>query len=425
MQLNRIELENYRGFDRFDLVPDNKSMVLYGINGSGKTSILRGISHLFSQIISKACNNQFRQPINFTREDVRFGTSTAIVSGLFTLDTGLERSYSICYRKDVGKKMIRHKESSEFMNAFDESYPTNMEAASTIHLPVFAYYGVNRAVLDVPSRIRTKHEFSPFETYQNAISPKTDFRLFFEWFRNQEAAENSKKVELQDFSYTDIALEATRRAIMSMLPELSNIRIMHKPIRMCATKNGQTLCIEQLSDGEKCVLALIGDLARRLAIANPGSENPLCGNGIVLIDEIELHMHPAWQQKIVAILRDAFPNIQFIITTHSPLVLGGLTDDFKVYGLYQASDNDNRILATEMPIGYYDANLVLEEQMQTPSISPQITALESMIFNNINHGNYEKAIQLVNNLRSMTNGTHPAITKAEILIRRKRGLQKS
>lgn len=66
------------------------------------------------------------------------------------------------------------------------------------------------------------------------------------------------------------------------------------PLRMVVNKGSLTISVDLLSDGEKCTLALIGDLARRIALANPNRDNPLDGEGIVLIDEIELHMHPSW-----------------------------------------------------------------------------------------------------------------------------------
>lgn len=77
------------------------------------------------------------------------------------------------------------------------------------------------------------------------------------------------------------------------------------------------LDVLQLSDGEKCTLALFGDIARRLAIANPSLDDPLQGDGVVLIDELELHMHTSWQRKVISMLKKTFPNIQFIITTRS------------------------------------------------------------------------------------------------------------
>ena len=107
--------------------------------------------------------------------------------------------------------------------------------------------------------------------------------------------------------------------------------------------------MEQLSDGEKGFITLIGDIARRLAIANPESKNPLLGEGIILIDEIELHLHPSWQIEIIPQLRDTFPNCQFIIITHSPLVLSSIRnfDNEKLIPL----KNGSLINLTETPYG--------------------------------------------------------------------------
>jgi predicted ATP-binding protein involved in virulence len=107
---------------------------------------------------------------------------------------------------------------------------------------------------------------------------------------------------------------------------------------MTITKQGQELIINQLSDGEKCLLAMVGDLARRLAIANPSLPDPLQGSGVVLIDEIELHLHPKWQREIIPALTRTFPNCQFIVTTHSPQVISQV----KPEGIYILERTDDR-----------------------------------------------------------------------------------
>jgi predicted ATP-binding protein involved in virulence len=106
-------------------------------------------------------------------------------------------------------------------------------------------------------------------------------------------------------------LAYVKMALKEFMPEFSDFRVQRKPLRMKATKNGKDYTIQQLSDGQKCFIALVGDLARRLVIANPRSEKPLEGKGVVLIDELDLHLHPEWQQKMIVDLRTTFPNIQF------------------------------------------------------------------------------------------------------------------
>ena len=97
-------------------------------------------------------------------------------------------------------------------------------------------------------------------------------------------------------------------------------------LRLVVSKRGQQLDLTQLSDGERSLLAMMMDLCRRLSLANPELNDPLQGAGVVLIDEIELHLHPKWQREIVEKLRRTFPRIQFVLTTHSPFLIQSLRD---------------------------------------------------------------------------------------------------
>jgi len=105
------------------------------------------------------------------------------------------------------------------------------------------------------------------------------------------------------------------------LDGFANLRILEEPLGLVVDKNRIALEVFQLSDGERAFLALCTDLSRRLTLANPGLVDPLKGAGVVLIDELELHLHPCWQRSIVEKLRTTFPQIQFIGTTHSPFVI--------------------------------------------------------------------------------------------------------
>jgi predicted ATP-binding protein involved in virulence len=134
-------------------------------------------------------------------------------------------------------------------------------------------------------------------------------------------------------------------------------------------KQGQELIVNQLSDGEKCLLAMVGDLARRLAIANPSLENPLQGEGVVLIDEIELHLHPKWQREIIPALTRTFPNCQFIATTHSPQVIS----EVKPNGIYILEATSEGVVARRPESSYgRDSNRILEDLMGVPARPQEI-----------------------------------------------------
>lgn len=420
MRLQKLYLKNFRGIPEMDLNLDGKSSVFFGINGVGKSSIIMAINALFATIINKIASNQFKQYQPLTVNDIMVGTPEALLYGLFQFDDGIDMRYGFRYvrNKNTATKRGKRADLDVFHEHFDSSYLA--DDASGNPMPIFVSYGVNRAAVDIPVRIKTKHEFGRLSAYENAVAgTKTDFRTFFEWFRNQEDIENAEKVERADLSYRDTALEAVRKAITGMLPELSDIKIKRSPLRMSATKNGKNLRMEQFSDGEKCVLAMLGDLARRLAIANPEAADPLTCGGIVLIDEIELHMHPAWQRKIMPTLQNIFPNIQFIVTTHSPQVLGELNADFNLFRIEQLITEERaNIVATSMEPGLYDSNLVLADLMGTTHVSEEVSRLEALLTTALQERATKEAQFIISKLSELTNGTDPMITQAKIMLRR-------
>jgi predicted ATP-binding protein involved in virulence len=289
-------------------------------------------------------------------------------------------------------------------------------------LPLAVYFPTNRAVLDIPLRIREKHEFRPLSAYDQAlVGGGGNFRLFFEWFRAQEDIENEANAHknlldtqkflteitakersdntekktfvrhspthLNAFEFLGVSedpqLKAVRRAVARLVPSFTQLHVRRLPLRMMVLKklkghaedpsNFQKLEVNQLSDGEKCLLAMAGDLARRLALANPGMPDPLEAEAVVLIDEIELHLHPSWQRRIIEDLTRPFPKCQFIVTTHSPLVLSSVEAD-NIYLL----DGEQATRPSAATFGR-DSNAVLSEVMDvTERPRPIMDALEKI-----------------------------------------------
>ncbi len=189
---------------------------------------------------------------------------------------------------------------------------------------------------------------------------------------------------------------------------------------MVVEKRRKELTVNQLSDGEKCSLAMVGDLARRMAIANPTMRNPLKGDGIGLIDEIDLHLHPGWQRKVVPALKETFPNCQFVLATHSPQVLSHLTPE-SIWILKRTK------LGTEAkhPEDAYgqEAGRILEDIMDVPARPQEIKNQISDLFLAIEQGKINKAKRLLGKMRDAI-GADPDLVKADVLIRRKEVLRK-
>jgi hypothetical protein len=200
------------------------------------------------------------------------------------------------------------------------------------------------------------------------------------------------------------SLPIVREAIEALFPRGRDLRIERSPQRMVIDVGGVALDVAQLSDGEKCLLAMTGDLARRMVLAAPYAERPLEHPAVVLIDEIELHLHPGLQRTIVPSLRKVFPKVQLIVSTHSPQVLSSvraenvrLLRDFAVEPLERATwqRDTNRIL--EAAFGDFGRPIEVAEKL---------ARLREAVEDETRYG---EARALVAELNAMTEGEDPDV----------------
>lgn len=422
MRIKQFEMKNFRRFRSLKLDFHKQINVFVGINGSGKSSILDCLAVLLSRMTAKIISAKSKGR-SYTEEDITYNKSETN-NAVTVLFKQTDLTWNIVKTRS-GRKPEASTKLKE-MTAIVTSIQSNLKGSiKNYSIPLAVYYPVNRAVLDVPLRIKKKHLFDQLAAYDNAlIGGQNNFRLFFEWFRNREDIENEKFRQRKHFSthqdhdfYNDIQLEAVRRAIEQFLPGFSNLRVQRQPLRMIVSKGYEELIINQLSDGEKCLLAMIGDLARRLALANPGLDNPLQGSGFVLIDEIELHLHPKWQRMIVPTLKKTFPNCQFIMTTHSPQVVSKVQAE-SIWMIESDTDITH-------PMGAYglDSNRILENIMNTTERPQEIKHKLNELFQLIDTGKLDTARRALDDIIEII-GPDPELTKANILIRRKEVLGK-
>lgn len=123
----------------------------------------------------------------------------------------------------------------------------------------------------------------------------------------------------------DRRLETVRSTICSQLDGYTDFKVQRSPKAFVISKHNMKFDFKDLSDGEKAYLTLVSDIARKMAMCHPMLNNPLDGDGIVLIDEIDLHLHPTWQREVIGKLRNTFVNCQFILTTHSPHIVSSIS----------------------------------------------------------------------------------------------------
>ena len=322
MKLKSVEIENYRAIEKLKLPLDPSLTVLHGDNGYGKTSVLSaiavGLGHegmlgSFLDVFIYFCEGDWREGAGNPR------VSLTSVDGITCERLGTR---SVFEREKAEREMLAHRENLE--KALVGNSQENRK------IPIGVLYGTDRTVSDVPeSVVSPRHlprRVSRLDALKGALSARTDFEDLFAWFYFKEDEELREQKERRDFDYQLKEVSAVRQAISSMLPEVSDPRTESNPPRFIVSQkseHGQVekLSLDQLSGGYRIVLALAADLARRMVQGNPHLDDPLKSEAIVLIDEVELHLHPGWQQRILGDLQRTFPNAQFIVSTHSPQVL--------------------------------------------------------------------------------------------------------
>lgn len=392
MRIQRLQIHNFKVFRDVDLFFGGKSTVLFGVNGVGKSTVLSAINYVFRVFLNQMNPIQSKAYERFQDDMISFNSDGSLMlTAIIKLEDTtylLSRTYKATAKNSRAVEVTYPRVNyNVFKEAFRESYLSTDETG----MPIFVHYGTNRTVLDFPDRIRGKHVFDKLSAIERAIDQQLDFRTFFEWYREKEAEEVLKIKDSVGYKYKDPALACVRRAIETMIGDVSDLQIKRNPVRMVVNKAGKEIRVDLLSDGEKCTLALLGDLARRLILANPCAKNPLEGFGIVLIDEIELHMHPSWQRRILHVLREVFPNIQFIVTTHSPQVLGEAGTDYRFFSLKLDNEGNGTVLSNISRMDGFDSNMILEEYMNTPSESSLKKNLVKEANEAIRLGEYQRA----------------------------------
>ncbi len=417
MKVTRLNLQNFRPFRELELHLHPRLNVLVGVNGVGKSAILDAIAILLVRL-QDVDTARFASKDYISEDDIYLGQHNSLVeidvsrssnTYSWNISCDIQARRGISYNlKGVGSLIAEIKRSLE----------ENRGAS----IPIAVLYSTNRPV----STVSLEPKPGPFDqvaAFVRSLTVKSSlpvYNLFFEWFRSREDVENENRRYLQDafkpddWEFPDRQLEAVRSAV-KFLTGFSDLQVRRKPrLRMVVNKSGREFRIEQLSDGEKCLLAMVGDLARRLAMANPSLQNPLEGEGVVLIDEIELHLHPKWQREIIPGLLRTFPNCQFIVSTHSPQVLGEV--DAECIHVLTVDEETGDITCTQPPRSKgLESGEVLTEIMDARSRNKDVEEALTTIFDLIDDAQFLEAENKIQALEKDV-GEIPELIKAKTMM---------
>ncbi|BBO87499.1 AAA family ATPase [Desulfosarcina ovata] len=333
MKISNVVLRNFRKYDHERFNFNSRFTVLIGDNGTGKTTILDALSTMISTYFQGS-------KIQIGRSGIKKDDARLVVikkaeqvflepqKEVYLTAEGLLNGRPITWRRDMGdrggkaKELVR--EGADQRKRISEGESPN--------LPVLLYYGAGR-LWDVHRAVKTGKPGSQLDAYRFCLDPKSDQKAFEKWLKKLSYTELQKKKTIP-------ALQTVKEAVLGIVPNARDFyHDTDEDQIMIDLEREGLMPFNCLSDGFRNMVAMAADIAYRASLLNPhyGLNVARETTGIVLIDEIDLHLHPKWQRRVVHDLKATFPAMQFVSTTHSPFILQSL-EAGEVIDLNQSHD---------------------------------------------------------------------------------------
>ena len=437
MHIKKLSLTNFRAAKSLHLDLHRRLNVFVGENGAGKTSVLDAAAILLSRFTDKFLNIE-NQGIKIKQTDIKNGEP-------FT-------SLDITLNENVNWNIVKSRDSEDIINDTryenEDDYYSDDKSSSLknafeavklmkryiydndkkVNIPIISYYPTNRAISSLPLSFNRWFSCDMISTYTDSLLHSNSFESFFDWFFELENFEcenrriSDHNIEQEDIKNPNQSLKLVRDVINIIAPEFSDLTIHYNPfIYIEIKKHGKRMSFVQLSHGEKQLIAMIGDITRRIILANQERENPLEGDGIIMIDNIELHLHPKHQKSIVPKLMEIFPNCQFIISTNSPHVINQTRPE----SLFILKETEDNIEVKRANSSYgKTVDRILEDIMGLHTTRPnEVYETIRNIYEQIDRGDLGSSGEALDEL-SKDIGEDSELVKARVLIKRKQLIDK-
>ena len=422
MFLKSINLHNFRCFSDIEVNFNNRLTVIVGDNGAGKSTILEAATiavGTFSSAMDGLTNYGIRKSdAHYRYFDIG---SNVDVQSQFPVEItakGTVDEKEIVWSRTLNSAKGRcGLASAKEMTVIAQRDQERMRNGDkTLKLPLISYYGTGR--LWDQHRQKKNDTFEKNNRsngYIDSLDGAANDKLMMKWFQKMTLQQLQRGKEIPEFKAVRMALEQTFKSVTgySDVSVQYNLDTNEIDVIYCDNdENHVRIPISQLSDGYKCTLSLIADIAYRMAILNPQYLDSVLveTEGIVLIDEVDLHLHPNWQKRILKDLMEIFPKIQFIVSTHAPEVINSVKSDSIVIL------KNNRVISAVDETYGKDANTILREVMEVSSRPDSVRQLFEDFYKAIDDENWERAEEVLLILERKIGNNDPEVNSCRVRL---------
>lgn len=434
MYLEKLKLHNFRCYEKLEIDFNRQLTVLVGKNGSGKTTVLEAIAIALGtwfvgfNIVNAKGINKRTDPL---RKAYQIG-ATDDVQTQFPVE--IEAWGKIEESKDQILHWKRElytptgtmttKDAKEIVEYAAEYQKAISEGRTDIYLPMVAYYGTGR-LWDYHRQKRNDvfKVSSRTNGYIDCLDGTANVKLMMDWFKIMTINKYQRQEEnLESNPELDTVYLAMEKCLTN-LSGYSDVKIRYNMgtqeldvYYSEQDKQRMRIPLNQLSDGYKGMISLVADIAYRMATLNPqlGTEVLSKGDGVVLIDEVDLHLHPAWQQKVIDNLMNIFPKVQFIVSTHAPAIISSVkTDKLRILSNKEVCMTANQVYGK-------DVNSVMKEIMGVNDRPDQFVELFEKFYRLLSEKKYDDAGAVLDKLDEERGYHDPEIAKCRVKLKLER-----
>ena len=426
MKLKKTSITNYRCFKEAEIDFDEHTTLIVGKNGAGKTAILDAVAVAISTFLLGIDGGVSR---SISKDDARyeFYDLDGTVDPQHQFPVSIESTgdcldnYNVKWVRSLNSESgnTTVKEARELTNISKNTQKRIMTGDKSLILPLISYYGTGRLYAQKKEKknIKSLTEFKRQVGYVDCMAAESNEKLMLNWFQIQtlkslQAQQRTGKVE------KPLLLKTVESAICKCFERISgskNADIVfeldtHRLVLNFESADGslQKFAMDEMSDGYKNTLSMIGDIAYRMAVLNPmlGDKVLEDTSGVVVIDEIDLHLHPQWQQTIISDLNTIFPKIQFIVSSHAPAVINSVARE-----QIRILDNGEIYMPAAQTYGR-DANSILREVMKVSERPTDIKQRMNLFYSYMDENNYKEANNVLTEIEAIVGTTDPDIAAA-------------